>query len=93
MSRLVRLRGLIVPASIVVLLVTAGAWFKLSWVPANRRDLDDRNFRVLNTLSEQLSHAINSFDKIIDNAAGSGVGKDGDLNRYFAKCRAGAQGT
>jgi hypothetical protein len=84
MSRLVRLRSLIIPTSIVLLLIIAGVWFKFSWVPSNRRDLDDRNFRVLNTLSEQLSHAINSFDKIMDNAADSGIGRNGSLKQYLS---------
>jgi hypothetical protein len=84
MSRLVGLRSLIIPAIIFLLLVTAAGWFYFSWVPLNRRDLDDRNFRVLNSLSEQLSHAIDAFDKIMDNAANSGIGKDDQLNKYLA---------
>jgi hypothetical protein len=84
MSRLIRLRSLIIPTCIVILLIIAGAWFNFSWVPSNRRDLDDRNLRVLNTLSEQISHTINSFDKIMDNAVESGIGRDNDLNKYLA---------
>jgi len=35
--------------------------------------LDDRNFRVLKTLSEQIRLGINNFDKMMDNAADSGI--------------------
>src|SRR3954447_16796204 len=54
MSQLVRLRSLFVPASIVLFLLFAAGWYTLFWLPSESRYLDDRNFRVLHMLSDQI---------------------------------------
>jgi hypothetical protein len=54
--------------------------------------LDDRNFRLLSTLGEEISTSINTFDKMMDNASDSGVtgikndtdsDNDADLKLYL----------
>jgi hypothetical protein len=72
----VRLRRLIVPASVGLILLVAVGWYNFFWLPHTHRYLDDRNFRVLKTLSEQIRLGINNFDKMMDNAADSGISND-----------------
>ena len=73
MPTLARLRSLVLPASIALLAVVATGWYNLVWLPSEHKYLDDRNFRLLSTLSEEISTSINTFDKMMDNAADSGV--------------------
>jgi len=73
MPTLARLRSLVLPASIALLAVMAAGWYNLIWLPSEHKYLDDRNFRLLSTLSEEISTSINTFDKMMDNAADSGV--------------------
>src|SRR3954463_14366303 len=82
MSKLARLRGLFVPASIVIFLLFAAGWYNLFWLPSESRYLDDRNFRVLHTLSDQIRFTIDNFDKIMDNVDAARISKD-DLNVYL----------
>lgn len=79
----VRLRRFFVPASIGLMLVFAIGWYTLFWLPHRHRYLDDRNFRVLKTLSEQIRLGINNFDKMMDNAADSGI-TDDRLDEYLS---------
>jgi hypothetical protein len=69
----VRLRRFFVPASIGLILVVAVGWYDFLWLPSEHRYLDDRNFRVLKTLSVQIRASIDNFDKMLDNAADSGI--------------------
>src|SRR5258708_12496698 len=78
----VRLRGLFVPASVGLILIVAVGWYNLFWLPSKHRYLDDRNFRVLKTLSEQIRLGINNFDKMMDNAADAGIARD-KLQEYL----------
>jgi hypothetical protein len=84
MKTLVRLRSFFLPASIGLLLVVAAGIYNLVWLPSEHRYLDDRNFRLLTTLSEQISASINNFDKMMDNASDSGV-SDVMLESYLNK--------
>src|SRR5271169_1401386 len=43
------------------------------WVPSRQRLLDDRGFRYLKTLSEQIRLTVNTYDKMMDNAVRSGI--------------------
>src|SRR5260370_32219382 len=81
---LVRLRSLFLPASIGLLVLVAAGWYNLVWLPSEHKYLDDRNFRLLSTLSEEISSSINNFDKMMDNASRSGInGKT--LKSYLLK--------
>jgi len=82
MTILARLRIFLVPACVALMLVVAACWYNLFWLPAQHRYLDDRNLRVLDTVSEQIGLNINAFDKIMDNAANSGI-TTGALNSYL----------
>jgi hypothetical protein len=73
MSKLARLRGLFLPAIIGLTFSLMAGWYYLVWLPAESKYLDDRNFRLLTTLGEQISASINNFDKMMDNASDSGV--------------------
>ena len=84
MSKLARFRGLFLPASIALALVVVAGWYYLVWLPSEHRSLDDRNFRLLTTLGEQISASINIFDKMMDNASDSGV-TDHMLGDYLNK--------
>ena len=84
MPTLVRLRSLFLPASIGLLVLVAAGWYNLVWLPSEHKYLDDRNFRLLSTLSEEISSSINNFDKMMDNASRSGInGKT--LESYLLK--------
>jgi hypothetical protein len=72
----VRLRRLFVPASIGLILAITIGWYNFFWLPSRDRYFDDRNFRVLKNLSEQIRLGINNFDKMMDNAADSGITND-----------------
>jgi hypothetical protein len=82
MKALIQLRSLIVPVMIVLVLGTVACWYDLIWLPSEYRYLDNRNFRLLTTLSDQISATINNFDSMMDNAAESGVTDDG-LDAYL----------
>jgi hypothetical protein len=82
MTTLARIRIFMVPACVALMLVIAACWYNLFWLPSQHRYLDDRNFRVLETVSEQIGLNINAFDKIMDNAANSGV-TTGALGSYL----------
>ena len=73
MSLLVRLRSFFIPAIVGLILISAAGWYNLFWLPSQHRYLDDRNFRTLKTLSDQIRLSINAFDKMMDNAADSGI--------------------
>ena len=73
MRKLSWLRGLIVPISILSILFVAFVAYYLYWVPSRQRDLDDRGFRYLKTLSDQIRLTVNTYDKMMDNAVSSGV--------------------
>jgi len=82
MSTLIRLRSLFVPITIGVIIVAGLGYYSLFWLPSQQRCLDDRNFRVLKTLSEQVRLSVNNFDKMMDNAADAGI-KSENLGGYL----------
>ena len=84
------LRGLIVPLGILSILFVAFVAYYLYWVPSRQRLLDDRGFRYLKTLSDQVRLTVNTYDKMLDNAVGAGVIDDtefatrGNLKKFLA---------
>jgi hypothetical protein len=67
------LRGLVVPLSILSILFVAFVGYYRYWVPSRQRLLDDRGFRYLKTLSDQVRLTANTYDKMLDNAVKSGI--------------------
>ncbi len=67
------LRSLIVPVSILSILFVAFVAYYMYWVPSRQRLLDDRGFRYLKTLSDQIRLSMNTYDRMMDNAMNSGV--------------------
>ncbi len=73
MPTLVKMRSLFLPVSIGLFVVLAAGLYNFAWLPSQHKYLDSRNFRLLSTLGEELSTSVNTFDKMLDNAADSGV--------------------
>src|SRR5439155_16448791 len=73
---------LFVPITIGVIIVAGLGYYSLFWLPSQQRYLDDRNFRVLKTVSEQVRLSVNNFDKMMDNAAEAGI-KSENLGGYL----------
>jgi hypothetical protein len=80
--KLIWLRRFIVPAIILSALFVAFAGYYLYWVPNRQRHLDDRGFRYLKTLSDQIRLTLNTYDKMLDNAVDGGVRED-NLQDYL----------
>ena len=76
MSKFSGLRSFFVPIVIVSVLFVGFAAYYLYWVPDRQRHLDDRGFRYLNTLSNQIRLTINTYDKMMDSAVDAGITKD-----------------
>jgi hypothetical protein len=72
------LRGLVVPLSILSILFVAFVGYYRYWVPSRQRLLDDRGFRYLKTLSDQIRLTANTYDKMLDNAMTSGIFEKSD---------------
>jgi hypothetical protein len=92
MPTLTKLRSLFLPVIIGLFVVLAAGWYNLVLLPSEHKYLDDRNFRLLSTLGEEISTSINTFDKMLDNASDSGVtgikndtdgDNDADLKLYL----------
>ena len=73
MARLAQLRNYLLPVGLGIGLAIVAGWFYLGWLPSQQKYLDERNFRLLTTLSEQISASMTNFDKMMDNAADSGL--------------------
>jgi hypothetical protein len=73
MSKLARFRSFFPPAIIGLALAVVAGLYYFAWLPSQQRYLDDRNFRLLTTLGEQISASINNFDKVLDHASDSGI--------------------
>jgi hypothetical protein len=74
--KLIWLSRFIVPAIILAVLFVAFVGYYLYWVPNRQRHLDDRGFRYLKTLSDQIHLTLNTYDKMLDNAVDGGVSED-----------------
>jgi hypothetical protein len=68
MRKLAQFRNLLIPAAVGLTLAIAAGWYYFGWLPSQQRYLDERNFRLLTTLSGQIGTAVNTFDKMMDNA-------------------------
>ena len=82
MPKMARLRSLFVPACIGLFFLVAAGWYYSFWIPSRHRYLDDRNFRVLRTLSEQVRLSVDNFDRMLDNAADAGI-TSANLKEYL----------
>jgi hypothetical protein len=72
------LRNLIVPLVILFIFVVCFSIYYLYWVPDRQRHLDDRGFRYLSTLSDQIRLTLNTYDKMMDYAVDAGVVPKGE---------------
>lgn len=73
MAKIAQLRNYLLVAGIGIGLAIVAGWFYLGWLPSQQKYLDARNFRLLTTLSDQIGASITNFDKMMDNAADSGL--------------------
>ena len=76
MVKLSWLRSLVVPIIVVSTLLICFSIYYMYWIPNRQRHLDDRGFRYLKTLSDQIRLTLNTYDKMMDNAVESGVIRD-----------------
>jgi hypothetical protein len=70
-----RLGIVVVVIAIGLVVVCAIAWYDFVWVASQKRYFNERNFRVLKTLSTQIQSKIDGYDKIMDHALDSCDGK------------------
>ena len=85
MQKLARLRGLFLPTAIGLTLGVMAGWYYLIWLPLQHRYLDERNFRLLAVLSQEIQSSINNFDKMLDNASDSGITDKDDVLKDYLK--------
>jgi hypothetical protein len=72
-------QSVFLPVSIALLILLVAGLYNLVWLPSQHKYLDNRNFRLLSTLNEQIRISIDTFDMMLDNAVDSGVpGNDTD---------------
>ncbi len=85
--KLTWLRSWFVPVVIALFLFVVFVGYYLYWVPNRQRHLDDRGFRYLKTLSDQIRLTINTYDKMLDHAVDSGgvTTKSGFVNEANLK--------
>ena len=62
----IQLRALVLPLGVAAFSAAALAWYGLVWVPAQQRYLNERNFRLLRTLSVQIKAKVDNFDLALD---------------------------
>jgi hypothetical protein len=71
-SRGSHLRGVLLPLSVAVVAIAALVWYDLVWIPAQQQYFDERNLRLLRTMSAQIKASVDNFDQAIDHAIESG---------------------
>jgi len=60
------IRALLLPLGVALLAVAGLGWYNFIWIPAQQRFLNERNFRLLRTLSAQIEGKVNNFDRALD---------------------------
>jgi len=73
----IRLGAFLVPLAVAILPVSVLLWYGLVHIPANQSYLNERNFRLLMTVSGNIRTKVNSFDSAIDHAVESFPVDDG----------------
>jgi hypothetical protein len=62
------LRGIFLPLTVAAAGIAALAFYDLIWIPAQQRYFNERNLRLLRTLSAQIKAKVDNFDQSIDHA-------------------------
>jgi len=65
------IRALLLPLGVAVVAIAGLGWYGFLWIPAQQRFLNERNFRLLRTLSAQIEAKVNNFDRALDHALDS----------------------
>jgi hypothetical protein len=64
-------RAMVLPSCVALAAILALAWFNLVRIPAQEQYLNERNLRLLRTMSAQITSKVDNFDGAIDNALDS----------------------
>lgn len=83
-ARANQLRAVLIPVGVALVSIGALAWYGMYWIPAQQRYLDERNARLLRTISAQIKIKVNNFDQAIDNAIESLSLGDSAIPNNFA---------
>src|ERR1700730_13621609 len=67
----VQWRAVLLPAGVAIGAILVLAWYNFLWIPAQQRYLNERNLRVLRTISAQIKSKVDNFDQAIDKAIDS----------------------
>ena len=78
--RMSRLRAIGPPLAVATLSVAALVWFDKIWMPAQQQYLNERNLRVLRTISAQIKAKVDNFDQALDHAIDSFPIEDGNVD-------------
>jgi hypothetical protein len=78
--RFLRLRAVGPPLVVAAVSVAALVWFDKIWIPAQQQYLNERNLRVLRTISAQIKAKVDNFDQAIDHAIDSFPFEKGDVD-------------
>jgi len=77
----VQWRAVLLPAGVAIGAILVLAWYNFLWIPAQQRYLNERNLRVLRTISAQIKSKVDNFDQAIDNAIDSTENLDKDKDK------------
>lgn len=65
------IRALLLPLGVAMVAIAGLGWYAFLWIPAQQRFLNERNFRLLRTLSAQIEAKVDNFDRALDHALDS----------------------
>ena len=77
-----RLRAVGPPLAVAAVSVAALVWFDKIWIPAQQQYLNERNLRVLRTISAQIKAKVDNFDQAIDHAIDSFPIENGNVELF-----------
>ena len=65
-------RAVLLPASVAIGSILVLAWYNFVWIPAQQRYLNERNLRVLRTISAQIKAKVDPIIGKLYDRTGSG---------------------
>jgi hypothetical protein len=75
-------RAILLPVGLAIVSILVLSWYNFVWIPAQQHYLNDRNLRVLRTISAQIKAKVDYFDQAIDHSLDSVANPDRDLAKY-----------
>src|ERR1044071_5162976 len=68
MIRGIQLRAVLIPLGVAAVLVGVLGWYGWRWIPRQEQYLNERNVRLIKTISTQIRSKVNNFDLAMDHA-------------------------